>query len=292
MSEPNFFVIGVQKAGTTSFHRYLSLHPDIFLPKQKETKFFICDDYYNRGVSFYQEMYFHDCGGKTAIGEIDPDYIFFPVAIKRLNGSLNLKSVRFVVLLRDPVHRAFSHYLMTYRRGLEPLSFAEAIREEAARLDGSYHVEMHFSYVSRGFYMRQIERFLEYVNLENFCFLLTEDLERKPHETLSKVFRFLGVDPEFEAVNVGERYHVATVPQHVGLTRVVRQPSSLKRFCKRLIPLPAAWRWSGSRMLELNSKDAQMIQPNEESIRFLSSHYHKENGRLAEFLGRDLSHWL
>ncbi len=293
MLTPNFFVVGVQKAGTTSLHNYLSTHPQICLPHQKETKFFIVDEYYKNGLAFYESKYFADCTKEAIIGEVDPDYVFFPAAMERLDQNFDLSSIKFIVVLRDPVGRAFSHYLMTYRRGLEPLAFFEAIQAEHRRLDGSFHNQMDFSYVARGFYMDQIERLLRYIDRQNLLVLPLEDLRDCPRETLRTVFNFLGVASDFDVTNLKQQYHKATVPRSVALTRALREPSSLKRFCKRLLPLPGVWHRLGARMHELNARDAEKrIQPDDESVRFLSSRYASANARLADFLERDLGHWL
>ncbi len=89
---------------------------------------------------------------------------FFDESLKRLQKYIDFSSAKFIFILRDPVERAFSHYLVTYRRGLEPLSFEEAIEKEDERLSkGGFFERMHYSYVSRGFYLRQIKRFLPYI---------------------------------------------------------------------------------------------------------------------------------
>ena len=78
---PNFFVAGCQKCATTSLHHYLIQHPDIYLPVQKETKHFVQDFLYNKGIKYYKDTYFSSVSGESAIGEVDPDYIYFEDAL-------------------------------------------------------------------------------------------------------------------------------------------------------------------------------------------------------------------
>ena len=94
MALPNFFVVGAQKAGTTSLHHYLAKHPNICLPKQKETKFFVDDSLYDKGIEYYESNYFSNCGAKTVVGEVDPDYMYFPIAVERIKRHV-------VRMLRD-----------------------------------------------------------------------------------------------------------------------------------------------------------------------------------------------
>ena len=81
---PNFLVVGAQKAATTSLHNYLAVHPDIYLPAQKETKFFVDDERYMRGIDYYEREHFSGWKGESAVGEVDPDYMYFEQALGRL----------------------------------------------------------------------------------------------------------------------------------------------------------------------------------------------------------------
>lgn len=131
---PNFFIVGVQKAATTSLHNYLLYHPEIYLPAQKETKFFVDDKRYAKGIDYYEKTYFSDWNSQPAVGEIDPDYIYFQNALERISLHINISATKFIFIFRNPVDRAFSHYLMTYRRGFEPLSFEDATEQEPNRI--------------------------------------------------------------------------------------------------------------------------------------------------------------
>lgn len=128
--KPDFFVVGTQKSATTSLHHYLSEHPDIFLPVGKETKFFADDERYKYGIEQYLTENFADTGDCHCIGEVDPDYMYFPSALERISEHFDLSTLKLVFMLRDPAKRAYSHYTMTMRHGLETLSFEEAIDAE------------------------------------------------------------------------------------------------------------------------------------------------------------------
>ena len=100
---PKFFVVGAQKAGTTTLHNLLASHPEIYLPRQKETKFFVADERYAEGLSHYETQYFAEWDGESAVGEVDPDYMYFPQALERMAVNLDLREIRFIFLLRNPV---------------------------------------------------------------------------------------------------------------------------------------------------------------------------------------------
>ncbi|MBK7727714.1 MAG: sulfotransferase [Gammaproteobacteria bacterium] len=130
---PSFFVVGAQKAGTTALHHYLARHPDIFLPAIKETHFF--DDghgEYRLGIDHYIEKYFHVDAHYLISGEVDPEYLFFPEVASRIASYC--PNAKLIFVFRDPVARAYSHYQMSFSRGLDQLDFAQAIAREDARM--------------------------------------------------------------------------------------------------------------------------------------------------------------
>ena len=101
MTLPNFMCVGAQKAGTTTLHDILKKHPDIYLPREKETKFFVFDDQYQKGIKFYEREYFSKWRGQKAVGEIDPTYMFCDHASERIYECLGreLKTGIFVYFL-------------------------------------------------------------------------------------------------------------------------------------------------------------------------------------------------
>ncbi len=290
---PNFFVVGAQKAATTSLHNYLVGHPDIYLPAQKETKFFIEDRFYTKGINFYEEEYFSGWTSESAVGEVDPDYMYFESALDRIGEHLDLEQIKFIFLLRNPADRAFSHYLMTYRRGMEPLSFEEAIAQESSRItNGGYDEKTHCSYVSRGFYLRQIEYFLARVSRSQMLFLLTEDLTPDPGSCLANIFRFLDVSTDYVPGNLGDKFHGAKVPVNAALQRRIAGGVTFEKRLVRLLvpwgPLRAKLR---NKMLSLNQKSGRGHVLSEETRRKLIEIYRSENRRLETFLGRSLQDW-
>ncbi|WP_041527702.1 sulfotransferase domain-containing protein [Paracoccus aminophilus] len=197
MSEPiatpvlDFAIIGIQKGGTTALHRFLSSHPQIFLPEPKELHFFNSDGATDWAVPDYRklEAHFAKVPREARKGEATPAYIFHPHALSRLRAYN--PAAKLITVLRDPVERAYSHWRMERTRQAETLDFPEAIRAGRLRVAEN---PARFSYVERGFYAAQIERLLALFPAEQCLFLTTDDLKTDHIPTLSRVWRFLGCD--------------------------------------------------------------------------------------------------
>lgn len=221
---PHFVIIGAQKAGTTSLYNYLVAHPDIVAAGRKEVHFF--DVSYQRGERFYRSMfptrltlrYCERRTGRRAItGEASPYYIFHPVVPSRM--AKMVPHTKVIVLLRDPVDRAISHYKHEVRAGRETLSLRDALDSETDRLHGederlrttgdagASYAHQNFSYVARGRYAEQLERWLAHYPRSQILALRAEDLFTEPAATYHRVLEFLGVEPmgepEFEVYNQG-----------------------------------------------------------------------------------------
>ena len=289
---PNFFIVGAQKGGTTSLHHYLAGHPDIYLPKGKETKFFVDDTRYERGIAAYEAEHFSGWSGQKAVGEVDPDYMYFEPALDRMVRDLDIERIRFVFVLREQSARAFSHYLMTYRRGVERLAFEEAIATEAERIGGSYLGRMHYSYLDRGCYCRQIGRFLEHVDRSSLLFLLSDDLQHDPAGTLGRVLEFLGVSTSYIPQQIGKKFHQSTVPRSLSLLdRIENRQGFEKRISRLLMPSEKLRKKLRQKILDWNQTGQHGMELKESTRQMLIENFREENRELAALIGRDLNGW-
>lgn len=129
MKLPDFIIIGAQKCGTTSLFNYLSKHPDVSLPEEKEIHFF--DKFYNKGINWYKKNFLND-GMLT--GEATPYYIYHPHVTVRISSCC--PNAKLIVMLRNPIDRAYSNFSMEKQRNNEPLAtFEEAIAAEPKRIN-------------------------------------------------------------------------------------------------------------------------------------------------------------
>lgn len=198
-SLPDFLIVGAQRCGTTSLFRYLAEHPQVRPGIGKELQYFSL--HYQRGERWYRGHFPSLDVGQVTF-EASPYYLFHPSVPDRVAATL--PHAKFIALLRDPVDRAYSHYLHSRAHGVEPLSFEEAIEAEPRRLEmlwgrayderGGRNPLRCFSYVSRGLYAEQLERWLERFPRESLLVVRSEDMYQDPARTYAGVLDFLELD--------------------------------------------------------------------------------------------------
>ena len=207
---PDFFIIGVQKGGTTSLYNYLARHPAVLPAAEKEIHYF-SENFY-RGEAWYSARFptryrklrrMLELRTHVLTREATPYYIFHPHAARRI--SARYPRARIILILRNPVERAYSHYRYHVKLGVESLSFEEAIAAEPRRLvgemekmiaDENYSSEACklFSYLRRGVYVEQLRRWREYFPREQMLVLKSEDFFANPADSFLEVTRFLGLE--------------------------------------------------------------------------------------------------
>jgi len=199
-SQPDFFIIGAQKCGTTSLYDFLvSASNEIKPAVSKELQFFTEKN--NRGPYFYKSL-FPIFKGKCLTGEATPDYFYFhrcPKLVYDYNPE-----AKIIIILRDPVQRAFSQYShqnYTWKtRAADPMPFSKAIREEEGRfhvdrLSKFYYDYKYYSYKSRGLYYKQLCNWLEFFERDSVHIVFLEDFNTRPDTTIRETLNFLGVRP-------------------------------------------------------------------------------------------------
>ncbi len=257
---PDFLVIGAQRSGTTSLYRALVRHPDVARTVMgKGVHFFDVD--HARGAEWYRGHFptaarrrIAALGGRNLVtGEASPYYLFHPLAPERVAGLL--PDVRLIAMLRDPVARAFSHYQHFVRRGIEPLpTFEAALDAEPGRLAGeearirsdpTYRAwnHQHFSYVARGLYAEQLERWFARFPRERLLVLRSEDVFAEPEVAFERVEAFLGLahrpPPRFDRLNA-ESYAGMSEDTRARLVLRFEQPNDRLREL-----LGPGFRWDG-----------------------------------------------
>jgi hypothetical protein len=191
----DFILAGAQKSGTTALHYFLAKHPNITMGDQQEIHFFDNDAMFVAQVD-YEQLHKHYplLAPSTIAGDCTPSYIYHEPASERI-WNYNPK-IKLLILLRNPVERAFAHWNMQRFTGREPLDFFDAVREEKTRISGAPADEARrFAYVDRGFYTRQLERLFQFFPREQVKVVKSEEFREKPRETLASIFSFLGLNP-------------------------------------------------------------------------------------------------
>ncbi len=206
---PEFLIVGTQRGGTTSLHHYLTQHPGV-LPARLTKGVHWFDEAFDRPESWYRANFpttlarrraARRLGYQPVTGESSPYYLFHPHVPARIASVM--PEARLVAVLRDPVARAWSHYQHNVARGMEDLTFADALDAEPARLAGAEErlaepnaVDLGHrrgSYVARGRYLEQLERCWAELGKDQVLVLFTEDLDRDPGPTLERAWTFLGL---------------------------------------------------------------------------------------------------
>jgi hypothetical protein len=191
----DFILAGAQKSGTTALHYFLEKHSNVTMGDQQEIHFFDDEAMFVSQVDYEQlHKHYPALAPSTIAGDCTPSYIYYEPAAERI-WQYNPK-IKLLVLLRNPVERAFAHWNMQRFKGREPLDFFDAVREEKARIAGAPPTEARrFAYVDRGFYAQQLERLFKLFPREQIKVVKFEEFKDKQRETLVSIFSFLGLEP-------------------------------------------------------------------------------------------------
>ncbi|MGK7909988.1 MAG: sulfotransferase domain-containing protein [Synechococcus sp.] len=189
-----FVVAGTQKGGTSALDIYLRKHPDMMMATKKEVHFFDREKNFLESVDYDKYHSFFDRERQVKIiGEATPIYMYWKSSPKRI-WQYNPK-MKFIILLRNPIERAFSHWNMERSRGNDSFSFWDAISNETERCRESYPLQHRvYSYIDRGFYCQQLERIWCFFPKRQTYIIKSENLRENPIETLREIASFLGVD--------------------------------------------------------------------------------------------------
>ncbi len=291
MTMPNFLIIGAMKSGTTALYYYLEQHPEVYMSPVKEPNFFCSQEQENAAgavthIGTYQHL-FRGVSGEKAIGEASHCYLYEPRAAAEIRRYV--PEAKLIAILRNPIERAYSHFLHMVRNGTEPLGdFAQALREEEV---GAYKERTFQDYIGRGLYYSQLKRYFGTFDREQVRVYLYEDLSDAPTNTVQDVFRFLEVDDSFVS-DASLRRNVSGYPKYKTVDRLLTRQSRVKHAVK--IYLPARLRWRLSRAFD-DLKSRNLVEPppvRPEVRRQLIEVCREDVLKVQELINRDLSGWL
>ncbi|EGV15968.1 sulfotransferase family protein [Thiocapsa marina] len=279
---PDFIIIGAHKAGTTSLHHYFDQHPDVFMTIVKEPNYFSFDptnpahvgakrsSYRVRSLSDYEAL-FSTSPPHNRRGEASPSYLHSksaPFRIKEL-----LPECRIVASLRNPVDRAYSAYLMAFRDGVTTLR----VQEIRPGRD---------TWILQSLYAESLRRYLEVFQDEQLRFVLFDDLNANPSGVMQKLFRFVGVDPEF-SVDTTYAFNPGGIPRNPILHRGL---NVIKKIPKVQEYVPKSVRRKIANIRDRNLAKAPPLDP---EVRSTWLDFFREDILSTQALiRRDLGHWL
>jgi hypothetical protein len=311
---PNFFLVGAPKAGTTSLYHYLAQHPEIYMSPIKEPCHFSAEirpenfsDEMRAGVqAAFEEQrkylqgpmteqrsgsvgmdwddyvkLFMNVKTETAVGEASIKYLWSKTAAASIRGKI--PHAKILMVLRDPVNRAFSDYLEAVTAGALRCPFREYVESCLSSEGGK--ISLLWPILETGLYYESVKRYLNQFPRESIRILLYDDYRAEPASVLAEVFRFLGVDSGFKP-DLSKRHNEPRVPRFIYLNRFFNKRSALNGFAtlcpSALKPL--------LRKLWVQPRDRIAVSPSDRE--FLLSYYRDDIGKLARLLNRDLTAWL
>lgn len=290
---PNFIIAGAAKCGTTSLWHYLSQHPDVFLPRRRKELHHFAADAVRANASgpgdsravedlcaTWDEYVsqFAEAGEQRAVGDVSPSYFAYPDSALEIRARLG--NPRIVLILRDPVQKAFSQYSHLLRDGRETLPFWEALQAEPERRAKGYGAL--WRYVGGGRYAEPLARFIEVFGRDQILVLFFEDLVRDPAATMRQLFAFIGVDPDVP-IDTGGVFNKSGAPRSRRLASLLTQQNPLRSLARRLLPprLTAAVAWW---LVGLNTGGKPQLEPR--ARRLLEEALAPDVERLREVIGR------
>jgi hypothetical protein len=287
MTMPNFIMIGVAKAGTTSFFHYLDEHPQIYMAPIKATNYFGYEDARDwkwddegdapmirnfpvRTLEEY-EASFAGATNELAIGEASPQYFRCPTAAQRIHDTL--PNVKLILSLRNPAERAFSGFMMRTRRGEAVKGYQEELTIES-------------SHVKEGFYYQRLKRYLDLFPREQIKIYLFDDLKKDAAGIIRDVYGFLGVDTSFTP-DTSVQHNPGAVPKIRWLNQIFFNPR-LIGITKSIVPEGLHERLKQVQQMNLTKTPKMPSEVRADLLRL----YRDDILRLQSLLDRDLSVWL
>jgi hypothetical protein len=290
---PNFFIVGAAKAGTTSLYHYLKEVPGVFMSKVKEPYYFSPNyirRYTGEMVTDKEEYLrlFKNASGCIAIGEASPSYLWDPNSPKLIHQSI--PDARIIILLRDPIERAYSHYLMKVRFGTgdkRSSSFYQDLMRNYKNPERKAN-DMSQLYVEFSMYYEQVKRYFDEFGRQQLKVIIYEEFIQRPEETVNDVLAFLGLNYTVTAIK--EQYNTHSVPRSPISPWVYSFFHWLRARGIKTSKLTTLLPPTLTALLEENLlfKRTQKPKIEPEAFKFLQDIYYEDVVRLESLLGRSL----
>lgn len=296
MKKPNFIIAGFPKCGTTSLHHYLSEHPQIFMPSQKELHFFtyeILSKLKNgpkdgavkktqiQDSKKYLDFY-RNVKNEIAVGDASPSYINYPNQFLKIKEYL--EDPKFIIVLRDPINRAYSNYLHLKREQRETLTFKEAVNRENKRIKDKYSDFWYYKFNST--YYDKILKAKE--TFKEVLIITSEELNENHEATMKKVYKFLDVDCDFIAKRKSNSFNKGGYYKKNLFTKIIFQPSKFKNLIKKFIKPTPSLKILLARVASVFRAKTEEID--EETVLYLTKHF-KEEVKKLKSLNINTSNW-
>ena len=284
----DFFIVGAPKSGTTSLYHYLSEHPQVEMSSQKEPDYFSDKAIHEQGMYYnknrvntldkYESLFVQK--ESVVYGEASVSYLFYEnVAedIKKYNPN-----AKIIIMLRDPIERAFSHYLMDYRLGLISDSFENVLAKISKHKNAHLFYQQ---YIEVSKYAKQIQRYLDFFKKENILFIDYEDFKKNVSKTVDQVYNFLNISTEFVA-DINTKHNTFIMPKNK-IIRLIYSFVFLRKILTFLFPVYLV---KNIRVLLFKSdKKPELLK---ETRSLLSIIFNDDIKKMEEVLAKNYSKWI
>ena len=284
----DFFIVGAPKAGTTSLYHYLSEHPQVEMSSQKEPDYFSDKAIHEQGMYYaknrvntldkYESLFVQK--ESVVYGEASVSYLFYEnVAedIKKYNPN-----AKIIIMLRNPIERAFSHYLMDYRLGLISDSFENVLAKISKHKNAHLFYQQ---YIEVSKYSKQIQRYLDFFEKDSILFIDYEDFKINVSKTVDQVYNFLHISTEF-AADINTKHNTFTMPKNK-VIRLIYSFVFLRKILTFLFPIYLV---KNIRVLLFKSdKKPELLK---ETRSLLSIIFNDDIKKMEEVLAKNYSKWI
>jgi len=296
MSNPNLFIVGAAKSGTTSLHNYLNQHPNIFMCNPKEPHFLINKeigvDRIPVGITEkleYEDLFFEG-GDKKYRGESSVMYLMYPeIVIPKIKNNY-LENTKIIIMLRNPVERAYSgfHHVRRYNIKENIQDFTEAWKLSEERYFNQKDMTPASRYQELGLYYNQVQSYLNEFK-DNLHIIIYDDYKSDFKSEMNKVFDFLEV--ENIEIDSDKRHMVGGWQwENEKLKKLMIKKNPIKTAVKMLIPFKGLRKSIRKRIQENNTVEVQ--QMTEEERIMMNEFYKTDVKKLSELLNRNLNFWV
>ena len=297
---PNFFIVGAAKSGTTSVYKYLSQHPEIYLSPNKEPHYFSMPankfPHKGKGDSSFEfrsvknlddyNSLFECAKNEKAIGEASTSYLYYHKTTVSLIYNYN-SDAKILIMLRNPVERAFSAYRHMRREKRETLSFEKAIKVEQSRMRDNYAYS--WFYTDFGFYHDRVQLYLNTFK-QNLKICLFEDFDKNPTEVLKEIFKFLEVDVDF-IPNIETKHNTSKLTKFGFLNGFFNEYDHPLKNVLRPVFLNTIGRDNTDRVFHY-VRDKISLRMKSETRKYLTDLYREDVLKLQDLIEKDLSSWM
>ncbi len=301
MRLPNFLVVGAPKAGTTSMHRYLREHPDIYVADHKGLHYFTYPDLAAHVAGpgdsaaiqgFCQTLeeytvHYSAVESQSAIGDNSPSYLYYANCIPRIQQTLG-NQVRIIAMVRNPIDRAFSNYQHLVRSQRETLSFYDALLAEEERAYN--HWGDFWRYTGHSLYAAKIGAYIEAFGRERMMVIVHDQLASDPLGVVRSVYRFLGVDDQVVPANIGIVYNRGGSVSNP-LLGLLERPAGWKTTAKSLLPRTLYRRLRDTKDAWVERSKVNTTRPDDRSVALLQEHFRDDIDEMERLLAVDLTAW-